>query len=133
LQADTQTSISAVSTEETGTPEEQFEKLRQRFHVRLRRERRQLAALTAALGSANGVSTPILLNIQAFAHRLHGAALVFGFQELGDGAKAVERAATAALRDASGRLRNPTIAATMQALAINLTDEIRAGSHAILT
>jgi Hpt domain len=116
---------------ETGTPEEQFEKLRQRFYVRLRKERSQLAVLTAALESADGTSAAILLNIQAFAHRLRGAALVFGFQGLGDGAKAVERAATTALRDASGRQCRPSVAATMQELAISLTDEIRTGARAI--
>jgi len=116
---------------ETGTPEEQFEKLRQRFYARLRKERRQLAALSAALGSANGASALTVSDIQAFAHRLRGAALVFGFQGLGDGAKAVERAAIAASRDANSQRRHPSVASTMQALAINLDDEIRTGARAM--
>src|ERR1700735_728191 len=95
--------MSPMATTESGTPEEQFEKLRRRFHVRLRKERMQLSVLAAALAGANGASAPTLSNIQAFAHRLRGAALVFGLQGLGGRAKAVERAATAALRDGNSQ------------------------------
>ena len=109
---------------ETGTPDEQFEKLTQRFHERLRKEQRQLATLTEALGCANAASGSILLDIRAFAHRLRGAALVFGFQGLGDGAKAVELAAIAAALDATGQRRDPSLLSTMQALASYLAHEV---------
>jgi hypothetical protein len=110
---------------ETGTPDEQFEKLRRRFHERLRKEQRQLATLTKALGSANVTSASIFLDIRAFAHRLRGAALVFGFQSLGDVAKAVELAAIRASLDTNGQRAAPSMVSTMQALAINLADQIR--------
>jgi hypothetical protein len=115
---------------ETESQDAQFERLRQRFHVRLRKERTHLAALTETLGSADGTSTSIFLDIRAFAHRLRGAALVFGFQGLGDGAKAVERAATAASLNAKSQRRDPAVVATMQALAIKLGEEIRTGAPA---
>jgi hypothetical protein len=114
---------------EEGTEEEQFEQLRQRFHERLRKEQAQLAVLTAALGGANVASASMCVDIRAFAHRLRGAALVFGFQGLGDSAKAVELAATAGSLDASGQRLDPSVEATMRALAINLADEIGAGTQ----
>jgi HPt (histidine-containing phosphotransfer) domain-containing protein len=113
---------------ETGTPDEQFEELRQRFQERLRKEQRQLAALTKALGSANAASAPIFTDIREFAHRLRGAALVFGFQEVGAGAKALELAAIAASLDANGPRCDPAVVSTMQALAIDLADAIGTGA-----
>ena len=110
---------------ETGTPDEQFEKLRRRFHERLRKEQRQLATLTKTLGSSNVTSAAIFLDIRAFAHRLRGAALVFGFQGLGDRAKALELAAVRASLDTKGPRRDPSVVSTMQALAIILADQIR--------
>jgi hypothetical protein len=80
------------------------------------------------LGSANGTSAATFLDIRAFAHRLHGAALVFGFRGLGAGAKAVERAANTASLDANRQRRDPSVESTMQALAIKLADEIRTGA-----
>lgn len=114
----------------TETPDAQFERLRQRFHARLPKERRHLATLTETLGSANDTSASIFLDIRAFAHRLHGAALVFGFRSLRDGAQAVERAATSASLDANRQRRDPSVVSTMQALAIKLADEIRKGGPA---
>jgi hypothetical protein len=115
----------------TGTADEQFEKLRQRFHVRLRKERRQLGVLTEALGGASGACASIYSDIRAFAHRLRGAALVFGFQGVGDGAKAVELAAIAAARDTNSRRRDPSVVSAMQELGINLTVAIRSGAPPI--
>jgi HPt (histidine-containing phosphotransfer) domain-containing protein len=113
---------------ETGTPDEQFEELRQRFQERLRKEQRQLATLTQALGNANAGPPPIFADIREFAHRLRGAALVFGFQEVGAGAKAVELAAIAASLDANGPRRDPAVVSTMQALAITLAAAIDTGA-----
>jgi HPt (histidine-containing phosphotransfer) domain-containing protein len=109
---------------ETETPDEQFEKLRRRFHERLRKEQSQLTTLTKALGSASASPAAIFSDIQAFAHRLRGAALVFGYPGLGKGAKAVELAVTRASRDAKSRRPDPSVVATMQALAINLAHQI---------
>jgi Hpt domain len=109
---------------DTGTPDEQFEKLRRRFHERLRKEQRQLTTLIQALGSANVTSDSTYLDIRAFAHRLRGAALVFGYQGLGDGAKAVELAAVRASRDTQRPRRDPSVVSTMQALAITLAGQI---------
>jgi HPt (histidine-containing phosphotransfer) domain-containing protein len=106
------------------TPDEEFEKLRQRFHQRLLKEKAQLAALGESLGKAHGASESIFVDIRGFAHRLRGAALVFGFKALGDGAKAVELAAIAVSVNVNGRRDIPSVAATMQALAINLANEI---------
>jgi hypothetical protein len=116
----------------TETPAAQFERLRQRFHARLPKERRHLAALTETLGGANGTSASIYIDIRAFAHRLHGAALVFGFRGVRDGAKAVERAANTASLNANRQRRDPSVASTMQALAIKLADEIRTGAPAMI-
>jgi hypothetical protein len=117
-----------VQSLETGTPDEQFEKLRQRFRERMKKEQRQLATLTITLGSADIAETSILLDIREFAHRLRGAALVFGFQGLGDGARAVELAASAASLHANGDPRGPPVITTMQALAAILADQIDAGA-----
>jgi hypothetical protein len=113
---------------EPGTADEEFEKLRQRFHLRLQQEQAQLSALSAALGRAGVVPAAILVDIRTFAHRLRGAALVFGFQGIGDGAKAVELAAVAASLDAKGQRCDPSVVATMQALAIDLADEVGTGA-----
>jgi HPt (histidine-containing phosphotransfer) domain-containing protein len=109
---------------EIGAPEEEFEKLRQRFQERLRKEKRHLAALTKALGSNTFAPTSILFDLREFAHRLRGAALVFGFQDVGDAAKAVELAATAATLGANSHRPDPSVVSTTQALARLLADEI---------
>jgi hypothetical protein len=119
-----QDSPQSVRLTEPATPDEEFEKLRQHFHERLRREQAQLSALSEALAKANVASASIFVDIRAFAHRLRGAALVFGFQGLGDGAKAVEMAAIAASLDLSGRRLDLSVVSTMEALAIDLDDEI---------
>jgi hypothetical protein len=113
---------------ETGTPDEQFENLRQRFRERMKAEQRQLATLNKALGSADIAEISIFLDIKEFAHRLRGAALVFGFQGLGDEARAVELAATAASLHANREPRNPSVITAMQALTTTLAAQIDAGA-----
>jgi HPt (histidine-containing phosphotransfer) domain-containing protein len=108
----------------TGTADEQFEELRQHFHERLRKEQRQLATLTKALAGAEGTPASLFSDIREFAHRLRGAALVFGFQGLGAGAKAVELAAIAASLEANSQRSDPSVVSSMRALAINLADQI---------
>jgi HPt (histidine-containing phosphotransfer) domain-containing protein len=113
---------------EPGTADEEFEKVRQRFRQRLLKEKAQFSALVQALGRAPIALESTFVDIGAFAHRLRGAALVFGFQALGDGAKAVEQAATAASIDVNGRRDMTSLAAAMQALAVNLADEVGTGA-----
>ena len=117
-----------VQALEVGTPDEQFEQLRERFHERLRKEQRHLANLAESLGCADVVWASVISDIQLFAHRLRGAALVFGYQGLGDSAKAVELAAIGAALTATGRRGTTTVATTMQALAVDLADELGAGA-----
>jgi HPt (histidine-containing phosphotransfer) domain-containing protein len=110
------------------TPEEEFEKLRQHFHQRLRKEQAQLVVLAEALRRANSATAAaVFVDIRSFAHRLRGAALVFGYQAVGEGAKAVELAAIAVSLNLSGRQLDLSVVSTMQALAINLVEEIGPG------
>src|SRR5580658_5757100 len=111
-----------------GTADEQFEELRQHVHQRLRKEQAQLSALTQALAGAQVAPPAIFEDIRAFAHRLRGAALVFGFKVVGDAAKAVELAAIAAAPGVKGRRGIRSVAATMRALAITLSDAIGPGA-----
>jgi HPt (histidine-containing phosphotransfer) domain-containing protein len=118
---------------EPATADEEFEELRQRFQLRLLKEQAQLSALAEALGRAPIASGSVFADIQAFAHRLRGAALVFGFQALGEAAKAVELAAIAASVKVNGPRDIPSVAATMQALAAKLADEIGTGAPCAVT
>jgi hypothetical protein len=111
-----------IQATEPDSADEEFEKLRQQFHVRLRREQTQLTSLTGALGSAKIDSALALADIGAFAHRLRGAALVFGFPEIGALAKALELAAAPAAPDENGQRDDPSVEASIQALATILAE-----------
>ena len=110
-----------------GTPDEEFEKLRQHFHERLRKEQKQLATLSAALEGAEVPAASTLADIREFAHRLRGASLVFGFQGLGEGAKAVELAAIGASLESIGQRCYLSVVSTMRELGISLAAQIGAG------
>ncbi|MEJ0006963.1 MAG: Hpt domain-containing protein [Steroidobacteraceae bacterium] len=114
--------------ESGGVESEEFEVLRQRFRQRLHKEQSRLAALTKTLYSSAHVPASSLLDIHAFAHRLRGAALVFGFQDIGDAAKALELAASAAALGANGQPPDPLVLVTAHALAQFLNDEISGGT-----
>jgi HPt (histidine-containing phosphotransfer) domain-containing protein len=116
-----------VQSQDPETPDEEFEKLRQHFHQRLGKEQTRLSALAQAHESGHLASASTLVDIREFAHRLRGAALVFGFQALGDCAAAVELAAIAASLEANVRGCSQAVTATMRALAIKLTNEIGMG------
>jgi hypothetical protein len=116
--------LQKVKPMEPGTADEDFENLREHFRQRLRKEQAQLSALAETLARAQVASVSVFVDIRAFAHRLRGAALVFGFQRLGDNAKAVELAAIAASLDLNRQRGNTSVAATMHALATNLAEEI---------
>ena|ERR1700733_10203840 len=107
------------------SPDEEFEQLRQSFYGRLRREQTLLAALTEALGSANVDSGLVLADIERFAHRLRGAALVFEFGEIGNAAKAVELAAASG---ENGHWDAPSVMSNMQVLATKLAAETGSGA-----
>jgi HPt (histidine-containing phosphotransfer) domain-containing protein len=115
------------------TPEEEFEKLRQHFHERLRKEQKQLAALSEALEGPVAAPAATLVDIREFAHRLRGAALVFGFQDLGDVAKNVELAAIAASLDLDCQWRDPSVISTMRELGVSLAAEIGTGASCTST
>jgi hypothetical protein len=110
---------------EPASPDEELEKVRLRFHERLRGEQLVLAGLTKMLGSTSGESSEIFRDIREFAHRLRGAALVFEFEKLGAAAKAVELAAIAAILDETSRRKDTFVASTMQALTMTLAQSAR--------
>jgi hypothetical protein len=105
------------------TPEQEFEELRQRFHERLQRERVRLSQLAEALAGGKVDSALVVGDLGMFAHRLRGAALVFEYTGIGDAAKAVELAAGAALLRNKVRRDLRQVVATMQVLAMKLTEE----------
>jgi hypothetical protein len=105
------------------TPEQEFEELRQRFHERLQRERVRLSQLAEALAGGKVDSALVVGDLGMFAHRLRGAALVFEYTGIGDAAKAVELAEGAALLRNKVRRDLRQVVATMQVLAVKLTEE----------
>jgi Hpt domain len=116
-----------IQTMQPNSPDEEFEKLRRKFQARLRREQTLLTTLTRALGNARIDSALALADIGAFAHRLHGAALVFGFAGIGNLAKAVELAAAPATPNEPGHKDDPSVESTIQALAMILAEETGRG------
>jgi len=79
------------------TPPAALEEFRDAFYARLRRNRLQLATLSAQLACADRDSARVFDAIQLFAHQLGGAATLFGVGEIGSVADALERAANSAL------------------------------------
>jgi HPt (histidine-containing phosphotransfer) domain-containing protein len=73
-----------------------LEVVRQSFYARLHDEKTRLAALATSLESSEAESATVFEQMEVFAHRLRGAAAVFGAFELSDAAKALEWAASAA-------------------------------------
>jgi Hpt domain len=121
-------SLCQVQPLEPMTSEEEFEKLRQSFRQRLWKEHAGLSALTEVLVRTETASASLFVDLRAFAHRLRGAALVFGFQDIGDCAKAVELAAISASLDLSRQQFDLSVVSTMEALAISLVIEIGSGA-----
>jgi len=73
-----------------------YEQVRHSFLVRLRSEEARLKTLSAALGSPGSDTESAFVDLGMFAHRLRGAAAVFGLPEIRDAAKALELAAAEA-------------------------------------
>lgn len=67
-----------------------YEDVRLSFLVRLHGEERRLAALREELASAQSERGSVFNDLEHFAHRLRGAAAVFGLPEICDAAKNLE-------------------------------------------
>ena len=85
--------------DETATavlPDDTFEQLQVAFYTRLRKDRARLVVLGATLAHSGSNPAPAFEELQTFAHKLRGAAAVFGAAEIRDAAQALEVAAHAA-------------------------------------
>jgi HPt (histidine-containing phosphotransfer) domain-containing protein len=96
-----------------------YEDVRQSFLIRLHSEQIHLAFLADALDLAQIDPTPAFANLEVFAHRLRGAAAVFGLPELRDDSKALELAAGAAAVEHSP-FGEPQVQQTMRILRSRL-------------
>lgn len=87
------------------------DEVRRSFMLRLWRERDDLAALSQPVNSISPAPEVAYRNLEQFAHRLRGAAAVFGYVDVRDCAKDLEFAAKAdasripqAVRDLNAQL-----------------------------
>jgi HPt (histidine-containing phosphotransfer) domain-containing protein len=104
-----------------------FEVVRQSFLARLPGELERVVTLVAEHRAAENDCTPVLRNIATYAHRLRGAAAVFGALELGTAARAAELAAEAVL-DKSGTDADGRVSTTLRILAAALAHIIGSDS-----
>src|SRR5579863_507228 len=77
-------------------PDDPFEQLRAAFHLRLRSDAVRLAVLAAALARADADPAIVFEDIRLFAHRVRGAAALFGAPDIASAADALEQAAFSA-------------------------------------
>ena len=98
--------------------DEEFIALRRRFQLRLHDERARLAELTDALVAGTG--TAVFGDIAKYAHRLRGAALVFGFSAIAAAAMALELAADDANLEHPSPGRRSTVESKMRDLSTAL-------------
>ena len=97
-----------------------YEDVRLAFLVRLHSEETRLAALRDALASAQGDRVSAFIDLEYFAHRLRGAAAVFGLPEIRDAAKNLElSSAVAAMSNPA--LGEPLVQDTIRTLAARLS------------
>lgn len=97
-----------------------FEEVRQSFLIRLHSEQTRLAALETALGLAGSDPVSAFRQLEAFAHRLRGAAAVFDLPRLREDSRELELAAAdAALR--ASPISDPHVLTAMRMLSIRLT------------
>lgn len=101
-------------TRRSGILSGQMETLGTAFRARLARDRDQLAAEIAKIASGEGLGGA-LRRVEVTAHKLHGTAAMFGYEELGHAAGRVEAAARRAHQDGLGptaahALVQPTLA-----------------------
>jgi HPt (histidine-containing phosphotransfer) domain-containing protein len=95
-------------------PDDTFEQLQLAFYERLRKDRAGLAILGTALARAVTNPTPALEDLRTFAHRLRGAAAIFGAAEIRDAAQDLEVASYAA----PNTLEDPANGAVWSAIAL---------------
>jgi HPt (histidine-containing phosphotransfer) domain-containing protein len=100
-------------------PDDPFDELQGTFYARLRSDLICLMVLTAALACADANPGPIFEDIRVFAHRIRGAAALFGAPDIGIVADALEQAAICA---ANGGARNTdaSVCAALEALTEQL-------------
>ena len=91
-----------------------FEQLQLAFYERLRKDRTALTVLGTALAHALGNPAPVLQELRTFAHKLRGAAAIFGAFAVRDAAQDLEVAAHAAPHS----LDDPAQGAVWSALAL---------------
>jgi HPt (histidine-containing phosphotransfer) domain-containing protein len=96
-----------------------FDELRDAFHARLRSDQVRLLVLAAALACADTDPAPVFEDIRVFAHRVRGAAAVFGVPDVGAVADALEQAAISAT-SAHAENSDPTVCTALEALAERL-------------
>jgi HPt (histidine-containing phosphotransfer) domain-containing protein len=90
------------------------------FLVELHGEEARLAALRDALSSAQGDRVSAFIDLEFFAHRLRGAAAVFGLPEIRDAATNLELSSAAAVTS-NATLGEPLVQDTIRTLAARLT------------
>jgi HPt (histidine-containing phosphotransfer) domain-containing protein len=100
-------------------PEDPFDELRDVFHARLRSDQVRLLVLAASLACADTDPAPVFEDIRVFAHRVRGAAAVFGAADIGVIADALEQAAISAA-SAHAENSDPTVCTALEALAERL-------------
>ncbi|HEY1312569.1 MAG TPA: Hpt domain-containing protein [Steroidobacteraceae bacterium] len=83
-------------------PPDDFDDLRRAFEARMRSERIQFVALSAALASRGDDPEAIFGDLEFRAHKLRGAAQIFEAIEFAHAANALEQAAIAASRTHAG-------------------------------
>jgi HPt (histidine-containing phosphotransfer) domain-containing protein len=106
--------------EQPATEELSYDAVRLSFLVRLHSEETRLEALCEALASAKGNRVPAFIDLQVFAHRLHGAASLFGLPEIRDAAKDLEQSSAVAATSNATR-GEPLVQDTIRTLAARLT------------
>ena len=103
-----------------------FEQLRQGFYMRLRDDRVRLVILATTLAHSRSSPASAREELQVFAHKLRGAAAVFGAAEIRDAAQAVEVAAVAARQENSDEGDNQlwSALAFLSSLLAAVTDSV---------
>jgi HPt (histidine-containing phosphotransfer) domain-containing protein len=110
----------------TGTltlPNEELKELGLLFQRRLQDDLLALGSLAARFASADAAPGIVLEEIRCFAHRLHGAAAIFGAHELAGSARALEAAAALPVT-ACGRNTPPSVSSILQSLLGQLSTRV---------
>jgi len=100
-------------------PDDPFEELQGAFQARLRSDLVRLMALGAALACADADPAPIFEDIRVFAHRVRGAAALFGAPDIGVVADALEQAAISAANAHASNL-DDSVCTALEALTERL-------------